>query len=405
MAEGSELTEVPRVREITVASAGISPDTLVRDVVGIFRRDETLLALPIIDGEEFLGIISRKVLFFRHLGRPFSMELFGKKPIRFLLEERPLALDADLDVNSALERLLAADPALEIDSFPVMEGARCLGIASVALLMMSIARTQADLLKTLNALTARIREEVDKASRIQQDLLPLQTARFGDIVISAEMITSTEIGGDFYDYVPLADGTVCIVMGDVSGHGVQAGMVTTAAKASLHTLIAAGVTTPSALLSGMNNAVLATARQRLLMTCIAINIDQQRRIATMANAGHTFPYRFRHSSGALELIEEASGFPLGFEHDAFYPEWSTPFDTGDRLFVYTDGIIEAADWTGSDFGYDRFEAFLREHLEAPPGLLRRQLLAAIHRFTAVSTLDDDVTLLVASFNNRTQEES
>lgn len=405
MAEGCELTDVPKVREITVASAGISPETLVRDVVGIFRRDETLLALPVIDAGAFLGIISRKALFFRHLGRPFSMELFGKKPIRLLLDEHPLALDADLDVNSALERLVAADPALEIDSFPVMEGSRCLGIASVALLMMSIARTQADLLKTLNALTARIREEVGKASRIQQDLLPLQTARFGDIVISAEMITSTEIGGDFYDYVPLSDDTVCIVMGDVSGHGIQAGMVTTAAKASLHTLIAAGVTTPSSLLAGMNNAVLATARQSLLMTCIAISIDQQRRTATLANAGHSFPYLFRHTSRTFERIEEASGFPLGFEHDAVYREWSIPFDGGDRLFVYTDGIIEAADRTGNEFGYDRFEAFLHEQLAAPPGLLRQQLLAALHRFTAATTLDDDVTLLVASFNNRTQEQS
>ncbi|WP_298273347.1 SpoIIE family protein phosphatase [Geobacter sp.] len=405
MTESCSLHEVPLLREITVPNAGISPELTVREVVGIFQRDETLLALPIIDGGEFLGIISRKVLFFRHLGRPFTMELFGKKPIRLLLEEHPFALDAGLDVNSAMERLVTADPSLEIDSFPVMEGTRCLGIASVALLMMSIARTQARLLETLNRLTARIREEVDTASRIQQDLLPLPAGRFGNIAISAEMVTSTEIGGDFYDYVQLADGTVCIVMGDVSGHGVQAGMVTTAAKASLHTLIAAGTTTPARLLAGMNNAILATAQQRLLMTCIAISINQERRIATIANAGHSFPYLHRHSPRLLERIENASGFPLGFESDAAYGEWIIPFGEGDRLFLYTDGIIEATDQAGNDFGYDRFETFLREHGDVPAEILRRQLFSAIRHFTDTENLEDDVTLLIASFNNGPQEQS
>lgn len=396
-------TGMPILRDITALHDGISPRISVREVVDIFQRDGTLLALPVTDDGGFLGIINRNVLIFRHLGRPFTMELYGKKPIRELLDEHPLAMAADLDVNSALERLIASDPALGTDSFPVMDGKRCIGIASVAELMMSIARTQATLLETLNCLTARIREEVDKARSIQQDLLPLDTARFGAMMVSAGMITSTEIGGDFYDYLWLSDGTVCIVMGDVSGHGVQSGMVTTAAKASLHTLISAGAATPARLLAGMNNAIVATARQNLLMTCIVISIDQQRRTATIANAGHTFPYLFRQASGTLERIEEVSGFPLGLEPDGVYGEWTVPFEEGDRFFVYTDGIVEATDRSGDEFGYDRFEGFLHARAQDPPDVLRRHLFATIRQFAGGETLGDDVALLIASFNDHTQE--
>ncbi|ABB31706.1 protein serine/threonine phosphatase [Geobacter metallireducens RCH3] len=391
-------SSVPILRDIAVPNAGVSPNVTVREVVEIFQGDATLLTLPIIDEGEFLGIINRKVLIFKHLGRPFTMELYGKKPIRELLDECPFTMNAGVDVNSALERLIEVDPRLETDSFPVMDGKCCIGIASVAELMMSISRTQAALLQTLNRLTARIRAEVDNARSIQQDLLPLDSARFNNIAISASMTTSTEIGGDFYDYIRLPDSTVCIVMGDVSGHGIQAGMVTTAAKASLHTLIAAGATTPARLLSGMNNAILATARQNLLMTCVVISINQQQRIATIANAGHTFPYLYRTIPTYMERIEVVSGFPLGFERDGGYTELTIPFREGDRLIVYTDGIVEATDSAGRQFGYERFEAVFLEHRELSSDQLKEQLFTDIHSFAASEALDDDVALLIASFD-------
>lgn len=393
-------TGLPVLRDIAVPVAGVSPNATVREVVGIFQGDATLLTLPVFDNGEFLGIINRKVLTFKHLGRPFAMELYRKKPIRVLLDEHPLAMNASIDINSALERLIEADPSLETDSFPVMDGMRCVGIASVAELMMSISRNQAELLETLNCLTARIRAEVENARCTQQDLLPLDSARFGRLAITASMTTSTEIGGDFYDYICLSDSTVCIVMGDVSGHGIQAGMVTTAAKASLHTLIATGATTPAQLLFGMNNAILATAHQNLLMTCVVINIDQQQRTATIANAGHTFPYLSRTSPPCLERIEEVSGFPLGLESDGIYTERTIPFREGDRLIIYTDGIVEATDRMGCQFGYERFEAILQEHGKSPADQLKRKLFTDIHAFSASDTLDDDVAILIASFDNK-----
>src|SRR6185369_8101113 len=264
---------IPTLRDIMHTVPEIGSATLVKDVIELFQKDQSLLALPVSEEGSFIGAINRRILFFEHLGRPFAVDLYGRKAIKLLLDEKQPALEPGLDINAALARLLEIDSGLTIDSFPVVAGSRCLGIVSVSDLMMKISENQAKLLNTLHLLSARITEEVDKASKIQRDLLPPTEFLGSDISISAEVITSSEIGGDFYDYFHLGQGRLGLLVADVSGHGVQAGMVTTAAKASLHSLIGKGVVTPADLLFGMNNAILATARQSLLMTCLIAIID------------------------------------------------------------------------------------------------------------------------------------
>jgi phosphoserine phosphatase RsbU/P len=387
---------VPRLGEIAVATGDIGAETTVNEVIAIFRHDPSLLALPVVEDGRLLGVMSRKALFARHLGRPFAMDLFGKRPIRELLEERLPAMEADWDITTALARLLEADPHLETDSFAVAADGAGHGIVSVADLMMKHAESQTHLLDTLRNLSARIREEVEKASQIQQALLPPQESRFDAITVHACLVTSSEIGGDFYDYFPLEGGRLGLVIGDVSGHGVQSGMVTTAAKASLHTLINRGVTTPAELLHGMNNAILATVRQTLLMTCLVAVIDPHRGELTLANAGHNFPYLCRRGAGRVEMLNEAAGFPLGFEQNNIYPEAATPFAAGDLLFLYSDGIPECANPDGEEFGYERLEAFLADRCAAPPGAIKERLLETTSRFTGSPVFDDDITILIAA---------
>ncbi|MCM2357687.1 MAG: SpoIIE family protein phosphatase [Geobacteraceae bacterium] len=387
---------IPRLREIIRPVTGIDSEITVKEVYDIFQKEQALLALPVTCAGRFLGVVNRRTLIFRHLGRPFAMELYGKKPIRTLMEDDSVAMGPALDVHEAMAGLLATDPALETDSFAVVEEGRCLGIVAVSELMMKISESQALLLATLRSLSARIGEEVAKASKIQQDLLPPPESRSGGITISAGVTTSSEIGGDFYDYFSLGDGKLGLVVADVSGHGVQSGMVTTAAKASLHTLISRGVTTPAELLFGMNNAILATARQTLLMTCLVVVIDPQRGEVTLANAGHNFPYLYRKEGGRAEMLENVSSYPLGFEQDCSYQEFTSGFSSGDIIFLYTDGIVECRNREGDEFGYGRLEAFLQENITSPPSTVRQLLLATAEQFTGEKTFEDDVTLLIAA---------
>lgn len=390
------LQVIPTLRAIMRPAPEIAAATLVKDVMELFQSDQSLLALPVSEEGRFIGAINRKVLFFEQLGRPFAVDLYGKKAIRVLLAENQLALEAELDINAALVRLLEVDPGLTIDSFPVVAADSCLGIVAVSDLMMKISENQVLLFNTLQLLSARITEEVDKASKIQRDLLPPPEFRLNNISISAGVITSSEIGGDFYDYFPLGDGRLGLVVADVSGHGVQAGMVTTAAKASLHSLLGLGVKTPAELLFGMNNAILTTARQSLLMTCLIAIIDPARSEMTLANAGHNFPYIMRHSEPAAEMIQDVAGFPLGFEENCSYQEMTCDFHPGDTLFLYSDGIVECTDPQGEEFGYQRLERILAKAADYSPLELRLLLRRAAELFTGSTAFEDDVTLLVAA---------
>ena len=388
---------VPGLADITRQALAVESDAKVKDVVDIFQRDSSLLALPVVRDGLFIGAVNRKELFSEHLGRPFAMDLFGKKPIDVLLDGRESSVAADLDINAALERLLVIDPKLEIDAVPVVRDEQCVGILPVADLMMKISSNQAMLLETLNRLSERIREEVATASRIQHDLLPAPEFSFKGVTLSAGVTTSTEIGGDFYDYFVLGEHRLGLVIADVSGHGVQSGMVTTAAKASLHTLISQGAETPAELLFGMNNAILATARQTLLMTCLVMVLDLEGGTLTMANAGHNFPYLCRQGIPEISMLDACSGYPLGFESDGRYHEFTTAFGRGDTLLLYTDGLVECVDAEDEEFGYERLETLLAENARHAPSSLRGTLLANARQFTGDDPFTDDVTILVASF--------
>jgi serine phosphatase RsbU (regulator of sigma subunit) len=387
---------IPVLSSIVRRTLEVAPTTRVLEVVDIFRKNKSLMALPVVSDGRYAGVISRKDLFFKWLGNKFALDLFGNKPISLLLENNDLAMNPELDVNSALKRLLSIDPGLEADCFPVNSNGSCLGIVSVSDLMMEMSKTQSLLLANLSAMSARIREEVAQARRIQQDLLPPSTIRFEGITIDAGVTSSTEVSGDFFDYFTVDGRGLGLLIADVSGHGVQAGMVTTAAKASLHSLVARGVTTPAGLLSGINRAIIATTGRTLLMTCLIAVVDVSGNRLSFANAGHNFPYLLRGNSGSVEQMDVLSGFPLGLDEESDYNEYSFDFGQGDALALYTDGLIECTNRHGEMFGYERLEELLLKHVGQPPDSLRATLLRHLEEYRGSAPLEDDVTLMVAA---------
>ncbi len=387
---------IPTLESLVKPLPQFGPATRVLDLVELFHKNPGLLAAPIVAEERFVGFITRKQLFFKRLSNKFALDLFGKEPIVNLLDDRFPVMSPHLDINSALARLLRIDPGLESDCFPVVDIDRFCGIVPVPDLMMALSKTQSLLLESLERMSARIRDEVAEARRIQQALLPSTTFSFRDITVTAGLTTSSEVGGDFYDYFTVGDDRLGLVIGDVSGHGVQAGMVTTAAKASLHTLLALDVTEPAALLAGMNKAIATTTCQTLLMTCLIAVIHVADNRLTMANAGHNFPYRHDGRTGVLTRLDTLSGFPLGLDAGSSYEEFQVSFQRGDSLICYTDGIIECEDHAGEFFGYERLENLLRSHCPAEPSFLGALLHDQACAFTGTTDFQDDVTLLIAA---------
>lgn len=387
--------DIPQLKHIAHAVQPVMGSDTVSTVIDRFQNDTTLLAVPVETDGRFDGLSSRKQLFFKHLSKPFARDLYSRKPISMLLDTQPLVMPADWNVHQGLEELLQRNPGLEYDCFGVMEDGCCVGIVTVADLMLTISHMQASLLDTLEKLSHRIRNEVEMARRIQADLLPVTPIRQGGITVAGGLVNSTEISGDFYDLFFSGSGLTGLLVADVTGHGVQAGLVTTAAKAGLQTLLDGGITRPAELLYGINRGILATARQQLMMTTLIGLIDTGSDCVTLSSAGHPYPWRYDAQTGQWQEVPLDPGFPLGFDDAASYPEQTVPFLPGDRLLLFSDGIIEAENSSAEAFGSVRFQQVLQEGRGLAPEALKDLLLAAARAFTGQELFEDDVTLLIA----------
>jgi sigma-B regulation protein RsbU (phosphoserine phosphatase) len=150
-------------------------------------------------------------------------------------------------------------------------------------------------------------------------------------------------------------------------------------------------------MSVLNDIVIRTAPKRILMTFFFGLLDPRAHTLRFSSAGHLDPYVFRAASGKLESLS-SWGFPLGVRRKEAFREHTVEFTAGDRLILYSDGLIEALDDNGEPFGFDRFEETLLQsgHLSAEE--IKKTLLAAVKKFTRNRPPEDDQTLVVVSFD-------
>jgi phosphoserine phosphatase RsbU/P len=386
---------IPRLYDIIQSAPKIEGTTPTATVVEMLNTNPDIMAVPIeLDGI-FVGVVHKSQLY-KALSKAYALEIYSRRPISSLIDHNAICMDPQLDIHSALSDLLKIDPLLETDSVAVVSEGKCWGIVSVSALMMNISKDQSRLLQILEDLTERIRDEIQKAAQIQQSLIPKKTFKYSNIELAADLRTCTEVGGDLYDYFITDRNQLGLIVADVSGHGVQAGMVTTAAKASLHTLVRQGIATPGLFLSNMNEAVLATTGQALLMTCLVAIINIEARQIRYANAGHNYPYLYRKSAYAVEMLQSQPSFPLGFDKDCIFIEYTTAFDPGDTLVLYSDGINECSN--GSDcYGYERFQNCMNNLAERSPNDWVKQILGSLVEFRGNERFEDDISLVVARF--------
>ena len=242
----------------------------------------------------------------------------------------------------------------------------------------------------------RVKAEIDAANRIQAALLPFEAPTVAGASVASHYRAATEIGGDYFDFLPQRTGEIGIAFGDVSGHGLTSGIVMAMAKAAL--LVQVDVDpSPRVVMDVLNEIVIRTAPKRILMTFFFGVLDPTTHSLRFSSAGHLDPYVYRASSRRLEPLS-SWGFPLGVRRRDPFREHTVEFAAGDRLILYSDGLIEAVDDDGEPFGFDRFERTLLDcgHLGAED--IKRSLLQSIRKFTRNRPPEDDQTLVVVSFD-------
>jgi serine phosphatase RsbU (regulator of sigma subunit) len=399
----------PRLGDLARAVRVIAPDTPVLEVLDLFHRKEDLLAVPLLDRDgRYLGIVSRRA-FLTFMSRAYAREVYTRKPISAIVEAMPevaatpVSPGPDDRVDRVLLDYLGADPGMFYDALPVVAGGRILGIVAIADMMLSLSESQGKLLGAVQSLSDRLKREVALAAQLQRQLLPPSDIALPGVRGLATLITSSEVGGDYYDCYTVEGRHVVLMIGDVSGHGVAAGTLVSAVKAGVNLLASSGERHPERILDRLNATLLNTAQQTLYMTLFVAALDTQTGKLGYANAGHQFPYLFRNITGAVDMLE-AGGLPLGKSAGTEYVPHLTHMDLGDRLFLYTDGLLEEPDAQDEPFGYDRLESVVKDGIGGDIEALRDRLLEELTRHAGGAFFEDDVTIFCVEFHERPQPE-
>jgi len=234
-------------------------------------------------------------------------------------------------------------------------------------------------------------QQKEFADTMQRSLLPREVpdlARFeiGDVYESAARV---DVGGDVYDYLVLPDGRLAVVLGDVTGHGIEATADMAMAKFVFRSLARVHVD-PGAFLASANEVVASDIAPGKFITMVELVLDADAGTVTCASAGHPAP-RLVLPDGSVEVIA-ARGLALGIDAAQTYAPVSLAYPAGASVVLYTDGVVEARR-DGEQFGSERLDALLSERHGLPAQELAAAALAACRDWTD-GELTDDVALVV-----------
>src|SRR5215212_6179311 len=203
----------------------------------------------------------------------------------------------------------------------------------------------------------RLEQELEVARRIQQASLPKEMPQLEEWQINPYYKPAREVGGDFYDFLELADGRLGVVVGDATGKGVPAALMMASTRSTLRA-VAQACESPGDALRRVNDPLATDIPQNMFVTCFYAILDPKSGSLSYANAGHDLPYL--HRNGEAEELR-ARGMPLGLMPEMGYEEKETILGTGEAALFYSDGLLEAHNPKGEMFGFPRFQALVSEH--------------------------------------------
>ena len=264
----------------------------------------------------------------------------------------------------------------------------------------TIAKTLAHLDVMREALRSRdelvaLRQELGVAARMQESILPTSFPRDPRYEIHAWMTPAKEVGGDFYDFFKLEDGRIGIVMADVSGKGVPAALFMMVSR-TLMKGTAIGENDPAKCLSEVNQLLVESNEESMFVTVFYASFDPATGILEFANAGHNLPFVVK-KDGVVHPIDCDAGLVLAIMPGFDFPGGRIQLEPGDAVFFYTDGITEAMDEKGVEFGDDELNAVLAETAGADAATFNRKAVQAVQDHAGEAAQSDDITCLTLRY--------
>lgn len=261
-----------------------------------------------------------------------------------------------------------------------------------AALLLSFGYVALDMIFTNERRLLAIDSELQIARRLQFSILPGDAPQITNLRIAASYEPMTAVAGDFYDFIPVDDHRVGVLVADVSGHGVPAALIASMIKVASQAVNGCA-SNPAEVLQRIG-AILNNNLRDQFVSAAYLWIDTSEGTALYSAAGHPPLLRWQKADGTLLRIE-SNGLLFGVPCESDYPVYKLPLGSGDRLLLYTDGLTEPEDGTGEPFGDRKLEQIVRANQSLTASELSQRVLEELRAWqTPAIARQDDITLIV-----------
>jgi sigma-B regulation protein RsbU (phosphoserine phosphatase) len=242
---------------------------------------------------------------------------------------------------------------------------------------------------TLNA--KKLEEQLNIARAIQQSFLPQKDPQIVGYQVTGRNVSSGEVGGDYYDFIPIVGSHTGIAIGDVSGKGMPAALIMASMRASLIAEIRNNYSIRT-ICAKVNSLLWESLDPGNYVTAVYGVLDSRNHIFTFSNCGHNPPILLK-ADDTVELLRDG-GPILGVAKDSIYEERAVVVSPGDVIVLYTDGVTEVFNEKGEEFGVDRLVEVVREHKRRTVGEIQDEIYRAVMGFCSPDHVFDDLTMIV-----------
>lgn len=243
-----------------------------------------------------------------------------------------------------------------------------------------------------NKRRAEVEADVKLAQTIHESLLPRSPLKRSWCEIAGTSIPAAQIGGDFFDIIPISETKIMVVIADASGHGTGAGILSAMTKSGIiqelrHTQ------SPDRLLAHVNATIHAVTKKSMFVTCAVALFDQETKTVAMVTAGHPPILRYNIVNDTVEEFR-MQNLGLGISPGAEFKSRIIPFRSSDLFCFITDGLPEALNAKNEQFSMERVTACIRNGGERSAVELNDQLVGSVKQFSQTKEVEDDITCVV-----------
>jgi len=245
----------------------------------------------------------------------------------------------------------------------------------------------------------RMEEELNIARDLQVSMLPATCPQIKGFEIAASSTPAREVGGDFYDFIEMGEDKAGMVIADVTGKSVSGALVMSSSRSVFRMLSEEHLTVSESMMRA-NRRLKKDVKTGMFVALLFAVLNAKERAVTLCSAGQTQPVHYSAKTGEAVLVDtEGDTFPLGILEDASYEETRLQLEPGDKIVLYTDGIVEAMNAKEEIFGFERFLEVVKKANSLNADELLEEIKDKVNEFVGDAEQHDDLTVIVISVSD------